>query len=289
MRSYLGSMLVAFVTTATTALADPQPTPEPKLPHTSEGRSYGSFSADLPGEPQGLLDTPRIGMHFLTDFSFKFDQGDRRLRKLALGFDFGVVLGQFMPYVDVNHPSRNNPYRWRVRTDFHDTLPIDTDVRGSCRKFDDCQGECAVTIGARPAGHHFVLTGFQFLRDGEANVRRISVLPNPAQKTVRVRFADNGSPRFEGEICYAYVADRWFQGSMQTARFEYQPGEPVPRKLIGRHRLALAGFDFEFENGDHHVRELAITYERPYLSARFCDQNTDDPWRAIVHYELLKP
>jgi hypothetical protein len=261
------------------AAADPQPKPIAPLPRTFTGRwpTDGQSARDTRWYPSPL-EAKNLG---LADFSFRVAGGDREVRSLGVATApraTGKLGGdQEYPYawrIGV-HPLTNIPYgQFQIRTTFQN----------------DCAGACRLRIenrGLHP-GHHFVLSSFVFdRRRGDANVRRITVMPYPDQGYIDVAFTDNGAPVMRAAVSYAYIPDRYFSVGRRELHLRYRPGSPAPREAIGAVKHLLVGFNFEFENGDHRLGTFGIEYAPPYLSPRFSDQNTDDPWRATIVYAVL--
>jgi hypothetical protein len=164
---------------------------------------------------------------------------------------------------------------------------------------------CDVPIAKPAAGEQFVLLGFSMKRTpGDGNIREIGVRPDPANGRVAVVFRDNGNnalgqqtnmtKNFDIEVRYAYAAGNLFagQGTLTTRRTNGAPRGSV-KSPNHTGRAVLQGFSLRFDNGDHHIHDVGIrntgSAAAPVeFDIVFNDQNTDDPWTALVDYAALK-
>ncbi len=55
------------------------------------------------------------------------------------------------------------------------------------------------------------------------------------------------------------------------------------------HVFVLSGFDFSFENCDHHIDEIEIMEENGVLTVAYNDKNDDDPFFVSVEFAYLPP
>jgi hypothetical protein len=154
---------------------------------------------------------------------------------------------------------------------------------------------------ARPGPGVFVMSGFKFeYTNGDHKIRRIAAGPTPDRGwngNVRMGMRDhNTDDGWRGTLWGVMVDDPRIEEFVMNETVGGR-GDSGPFDCEGQvpnrgddWKLAVRGFDFEYDNGDdHHFKELKIEYSRAegLLKARIRDDNHDDPVRCRVAYAWL--
>lgn len=248
----------------------------------SETASLWVEAKDLAGETH-LLKTGFKGKA-LNAFRMQFDTSDHEIN--ALGF----LPAQDRIFVALSDQGADDKYSF-------EGLFVSNPGAGTSRK---ATGECdgshnvcklKLDVASSELGNVFVLQGFKFKRKGsnDANVRRIMVRGNLAAKRVEVLFVDNGKTPYSAQVQFLTAPPSRYE-YVGTANGSHKSGAgglaiKTNRSSIG---TVISGFDVEFENGDHHLREFSIIPGNQAIGVQFRDQNADDPFRAAIDYASLK-
>lgn len=151
-------------------------------------------------------------------------------------------------------------------------------------------GAAPVSVGA---DEHFLLRGFSFslTRNTNHNLRRIAIRFDRERGQVEAILRDN-SPSDDGfhfEVVYTTMAmGSAFHAGPFAADFTFTQATTVP--LRERGQAILTGFDFEFTDTDHHLREISIDPQtRDHFLVRFTDDERDNPVRAHLDYLVYAP
>lgn len=245
--------------------------------------TYASVQAkDLTGETHLLKNG--LDARALNAFRLKFDTSDHEIN--ALGF-LPTYDRIFLAMSDQNGDDKYS----------FDGLYMSNPAISTPRK---ATGECdgsgtvcslAIEVGQSERGNVFVLQGFKFKRKGnnDANVKRIQVRGNLAQKRVEVLFVDGGKTPYTAEVQFFTSSPKWYRqiGSVNGSRTSGAPGLVLKTNMPGTETL-ISGFDLEFANGDHHLAEVSIIPGASGIEVQFRDHNGDDPFRATVDYAVYK-
>lgn len=245
----------------------------------------------------------------LAEFSLTAKEGDHHIEDLGVGINSGLRHSGTTEdiWVDFDHKIKvcgASGDSWFDRTCSSNSPSVDFEYRVGMHepqlsfeaqeysyavaRSERCKGSCTISLGQRPAGHRFVLSGFRFHRlHDHALVHRVTVMP-VGDDDITVRFQDDGNPEFQVSVHGLWLPERAFAGATKSVELQYQPGKPAPDVEIGLTPFALVGFDFEFLNGAHALRRIGLRYAPPNIAPRFADQNIDDPWRVKFKYAPLK-
>ncbi len=127
-----------------------------------------------------------------------------------------------------------------------------------------------------------------FFRDvnDDQHLLNLSVMPRQqlGSGVLDVAFSDNSQDKqFEYRIAHqrvnssALVVNTFTDTcSGQCVRTLTPPSANV--------EFVLVGFDFEFNNGDHHIDAIGIRYSGGQLRHWFNDQNNDDSYDVVIRY-----
>jgi hypothetical protein len=295
------------------ASADPQPS-APPLPVVQSGTGVGTRIHGTGGQiPTNSGNRDATKPAFLAEFMVMTNSGgDHHIEKISVQSNsshgwpvrYRTTVAFHNQYVDNcgwTEPGsvldswceRTYHFDFTYRVGLYTPRPFWTD--GATADYElvsanfDCTGPCTKPLSAPPAGHRFVLSGFtvNYVNDNRY-VQRVSILPYTSPGKVTVRFKDDGSPRFQGNVSGVFLPDRAFKSAKKEVTLTYTPGKPTPKLNLGYDAFALIGFDFEFLNGNHKLNTVGLKYQRPYLTPVFNDRNTDDPWRVRIQYALLR-
>ena len=221
----------------------------------------------------------------LQSFSFEFSNGDHKIRKIGL-----------LPSVDrvdvaMTDNDGGDPFKFNAQ---YATIPWSA---SSTRVSKSCTGPCQLDITHKIASNDkmsdqvFVLRGFSFEREGtDTNVRRISSRPNVSQKKIDVIYKDNAATKYTVTIEYTLLGkDLLLPVATATgARKNNEETLKVSTTKAPGAQAILQGFDVEFDNGDHHLKQFAIKRTKGAYNVMFNDQNTDDPYRVTIDYAGVK-
>lgn len=160
-------------------------------------------------------------------------------------------------------------------------------------------------VGTAPVSirddQHFVLRGFEFRSTSgrNHNLRRLGVRFDRRRGIVDAVMRDNSpdDDEFHFEVAYTTLdvhtrllpnpENRFLAGPFR-GRFEFTHETSLPLRRSGT--PLLTGFDFEFVDDDHHLREVSIdpVSHESYL-VRFTDDEADHAVRAMVEYLIWDP
>lgn len=216
----------------------------------------------------------------MTGFHFAFHDGDHKVKAIVLLQQDGAFTATF---------ADNDGNDGFDATAWYRVLP--REVRLQQAQASGCRGSCTVSI-PHVEGMHFALGGFEVrFEQGDHNLRSFSI--KPVSGGVVVTLKDNsGSAPFAARIQYFHVPlSRILVGSSSRTVGGKRPGgsQHVSASVPYGVRM-LRGFSFQFENGDHHVKELGIsaTFQSDGLKLSFNDSNFDDPAAIYADFLLLK-
>lgn len=210
-----------------------------------------------------------------------FGNGDHKLKSI------GALLGANTTTATLADNDGNDPFRYSS-TNY--VLPAGTTMYETVKT--DCRGRCKVAVANGGANQEFVLVGFSLKRDkDDSNVRVVAIEPAVGTGYVWVEFADNGVFDYDVHLQYAYV----FKSQLVDGKAYELSG----RRTHGEEELRLggscgggigilSGFRFQFDNGDHHLRELRIALDHLGASVRYNDANFDDPYTAKIRGMSMK-
>lgn len=215
----------------------------------------------------------------LQTFDFRFTNGDHKIQSIGLMPHKNAVRAGFQD------GDGNDAYNFEALF-LNSPWPS-----GKIVKRSNCRKSCDVAIQKNWIGDpHIVLAGFSLKRkEGESNIRQIKVRVSPDKTKFQVAFRDNGGFLFDVEIAYTTMPRSGFAsyGTHNTRRTRKEP--QLTFSLGHDGHPVIRGFDFEFENGDHHLKEFMLKAAYRRFELRFNDQNYDDPYSATIDWGVLKP
>jgi hypothetical protein len=132
-------------------------------------------------------------------------------------------------------------------------------------------------------GHVFVLMGFDLGYRGEDHhVKQIGILED--NNNITVFFSDDNDNVFQWRVKYASVpADLFSVVDENTAAQQQGFAErPIPGGPT-----VIRGFLLNFEDGDHHIRDVGILTLDGRIRIAFSDENGDDFFRLKVRWGIL--
>ena len=231
----------------------------------------GSTHFDVPG-----LQAPSVA---LQAFGFRFQNGDHEIQSI------GVMPEKNAARVTFQDGDGNDPFDLELRY-FNSPWP-----RGNVVRRSNCNKTCEIPIKAHngTGKPHVVIGGFSLKRKGgDSNIRQIKIRVSADQSKFEVAFRDNGGFPFDVEIAYTTMPRSSFSAygtkELRRAKKEVQLTFTLPHK----HRPVLRGFDLEYENGDHHLKDFRIELDNGHARIKFNDNNYDDPYRATIDWGVMK-
>jgi hypothetical protein len=121
--------------------------------------------------------------------------------------------------------------------------------------------------------------------DGDHHIRQIAAMPLPQQSAEEVSFADeNGDDSFTYDVAHEGVDPTGVVQSSFHGRCAGSCTVPLGTRPPGDFVFVLSGFRVTFDNGDHHLDQLAITEFNGFLTTVFKDENGDDLFTYDVSY-----
>ncbi|GAM98060.1 hypothetical protein U91I_01690 [alpha proteobacterium U9-1i] len=236
-------------------------------------------------------DRPIATVSALSMFALGFENGDHKFRRIQ------VLPNGASARFALNDLGDDDPFTARARW-----VNI---VGGSAHSVTANSGGgviAQVAITAAPANHTFVLRGFEFRRAAgtDANIRAMSINLAPAGDMLEITLVDDERldlrPRRAvgrsgpdvGRRYTVVVQYAWVPNTAIAARGTItgsERGRDTARVPAGL--AAIQGFSFNFGNSDHHLLTAAIDLNDDGGSAKFQDNNLDDPMRYEVRYVTL--
>lgn len=240
---------------------------------TVQAEGVAVAQASLSGQDKPMLNT----------FRLRYTDGDHRVAGVGVTTKPDEVKGLLYDSVDNDRIALNARL---IETS--SALSVHTATQ-------TCTGACTVPIEKRTgSGVRLYLAGFVFRRTDltDANVKKIHLMPNKDETAYQVDFRDDSTFEYEVTIQYG-----WFAAGS---------GGDGSQLLIG-HRLwgktnsvikmtksssssasVLRGFSFQFLNGDHFLKDIAVEQDsKRQYKVRFNDKNYDDPVMAQLDIVFL--
>jgi hypothetical protein len=150
----------------------------------------------------------------------------------------------------------------------------------------DREDQCSFSIDPPRNGDQFILQGFSLHAWKNQNVRRIKI--RHVDGRVQVLLKDNGTqPKVSFNLTYSVLPKQFVE------RFGTASGSKP--KDTRAHRLrapagikVIQGFDVQFTNGDHYLKDFGIVARPEGFDVVFNDANLDDPASVTVDYVIVK-
>jgi len=230
-----------------------------------------------------VQDFSHTGVPLLDTFYFRFTSKDHHLVLITIDPDRppGNIS---LTYRDKNG---DDDYYYKIAHRIID----DARVQRFTRSTDICsESTCTVPL-SKPAGDFvFVLIGFSFRFTGgrDHHINQVRILESDGN--LQVQFRDkNGSPPpiFLWDIQFAYVPRDLFVILGSSSGNGDQGGAG---RNIAAGRSVIRGFSFDFQNDDHHLRDIGVTTpDHGRVEVFYGDQNGDDKFNWIVQWGILTP
>jgi hypothetical protein len=138
------------------------------------------------------------------------------------------------------------------------------------------------------------LVGFRlfFGLSGDHEIERIGIWFDD-DGDLHVVFRDhNAAPQED----YSYLVDfvviprtSLMNFSTKTERGSAEGGQRIPIRVPQGSHIFLTGWLFDFQNGDHNIRELGVDVQGNDLVVFFADRNADDPFDWRVDWAAVGP
>lgn len=235
----------------------------------------GYHEVEKEGTGQVTVSFGEQGSFLMNTFELGFTNGDHKVRKIALTTTSSSATAALTDH------NADDPIRFRGR--FYEHWSVKSHTVSAT-----CEGACTIPVASRPSSTStLVLQGFKIERSsGDSNVRKLEIRPTADRKSYRVEYRDNGTFSYKVTLQYAWVSTG--HGVIETSatgqRTASQKNAVIPLSSTSQSTYSvLQGFSFEFLNGDHHLKDLAVLQnaQRQY-SVRFNDNNYDDPVKATL-------
>ncbi len=195
---------------------------------------------------------------------------------------------------DYNDTARDN-YFYNVS---YATLPTTQARRFQFRDV-GCTGTCRQTLPPPPRPGHpglgsrvFVLCGFKLFFTGarDRHVDKISILEDNG--TLTIQFRDKSASNSD---VYGYLVDyAWVDTFLSPSGETFSMGEESGTAKGGE-SISLAGnklirgFDFDFANKDHHLREIGVRSVNDNLEVYYADKDANDVFNWRVRWATITP
>lgn len=228
-----------------------------------------------------VVSAPLTGLQspVLAGFRLRFVDGDHQVRRIGVTASNDAVRGILSDANGRDDISLRANYR---------SAPVYRPAAASKQ----CRGTCTIPVATPPtdgAGNwELVLVGFSFdnLGGGDSKVRKLEIRPASDRRSYRVELRDNGTFDVKATLQYAWIRGDGLTGRTTVTGARKAGSHQQTVKMANASttaRMLIAGFSFEFGNGDHNLRDIAIERETDgYYYARFNDANYDDPMTATL-------
>ena len=150
------------------------------------------------------------------------------------------------------------------------------------------RGQCTQLIRV-PDGKSFVLSGFYFrFRNGDHHLRKLEIFETKGFLMVTCADKKPDDP-YSWIVYYALVDSSSLRSDFISGSAKGSTTRQLPRRVASAGAEAvLTGFSFEFNEGDHEIREIGVILESGNALIKFNDKNDDDPFDYFVRYAWLK-
>lgn len=250
-----------------------------------------------------FLDTVETGtVPLLGGFNLEFTNSDHKIHSIIVGHvtssgeagqNYDTYLLEFVD-ADAGTPAGNrDPVNLWAKI-----LPLDPGLTFSVSGVSSGSERVTVPVAPINEDHLFLLRGFLIQTRGETNhnLRRLAIRHDKSSNTVSCIFRDD-SPNDDGfafHLLYSVVpkantgperAEFYFTGPYQCET------EFIESTLVNKPRpgfSVLSGFDFEFQDSDHHIRKISIDpISDQQFSLTFTDDERDNPVSAWIEYAVV--
>jgi hypothetical protein len=243
------------------------------LLHTAD---FSTRTVDAVGRDAVSVSLTGLTNPVLSEFRLRYESGDHQMRSLGARVIDGQARAVFVDASGGDDFSFRARYRGSAAYEPHQTEA-------------ECHGPCTIPI-TRPikgvAGEpwRLVLVGFAFEvksngMDRDRKVRVIALRPSEDGRSYRADFRDKGSFDYTVRLQYAWIR-AGFSGT-KTDTAQRSAAQRTHALALGRASDGLqhiAGFSAVFDNGEHHLADLAFERDTDGIYyARFNDANYDDP------------
>lgn len=237
-----------------------------------QGYAKGGLQRDVPANSGGLLQS----------FYFDFTDEDHHFGKMSLL----QVNNMDPPKVGIEYSDSNGDDRYA----YDITLaPFPGELPPFTKRSEICKGSCTIDL-EKPqtmANLVFVLRGFDIRYiGGDHHIDQIKIVEQDGQATVALN-DQNDDDRFLVILQYAYIPRLRFSVVDERSGSADQGG--TQGTDIPGGTAVLRGFDLDFRNSDHHIKELGIVLGCDgRLKTYYSDKNQDDPYKWTVQFAILQ-
>lgn len=242
-----------------------------------------TFADTLQGTATGTA-TPQLGRpdlapRLLQSFRVNFAGTDHHFRLLTI-----MSHRPDKDQATISYADKNSDDQYSYSVSF---LPYSFTTYGNFARKGLCKGSCTFQIPTPSSlsGQVFVLAGFeiQYL-GGDHHIDQLQIVERNGSVTAALN-DQNDDDAFSVEIVYGYVPRSLFS----TVSAMNGAVHGVVHNQIGSGTAVIRGFNFDFRNNDHHIKDLGV--EMPGngdLAVHYADQNGDDQYNYRVEYAILR-
>lgn len=247
------------------------------------------------------------GIPALSRFDARFTNGDHHLKRLIIGgktsdgrgiHDENSFLLQLSDLDDGAWGEGSDTVDIRIGyVNFGDSPYLEGggsfSVSGRGRRRHDV----SVAVPEISSDEVIVLRGFQFsgLTSSNHHIRTVQVryFTDPSEFIVRFRDDSPDDDEYAFTVHYLVLKTKkeerynfWLDG-IHTQRVEFVKEATVRKEVPGM--ALLSGFSFQFLDGDHHIRRIAVNVEdRDSIFVCFTDDERDNPVLGFVDFTVLR-
>jgi hypothetical protein len=251
-----------------------------KLDSLSSVKQLGDLNVEEGFDNGGFAfrDFSYTGVPLLDSFYFQYTSKDHHLTQILIRPDAEPNRMQ-LGFHDKNS---DDDYYFKV---MH-RMVADPRVQRFSRGLDLCTGSCTREITKPEGDFVFVLTGFQLSFTGgrDHHINQVGILETDGNLTVR--FNDkNFDDNFVWSVQYAYLPRDLFVTTGSSSGSGDQGGA---RRFVPSGPSVIRGFRFDFQDSDHHVRDIGVTTpDDGRIEVFYEDKNGDDAFDWIVRWGVL--
>jgi hypothetical protein len=234
------------------------------------GRGVAAYSGSSSGgqvlAPTGLA---RPGM---CGFGFDYKKSDHHVKMIGTGHilqatDGGTILFSDNACINFGDHNADDDYSWEL---FNRELPEGTIF---C-EYVPCNGGTGIST---PPHCVPVLTGFSFrFANGDHHLARMNIAFSKEGEDWRIKvgFHDqNGDDPFDGCVVVGFVPEQYVRAVRTESGSSWGGSASLPLTL---NKPVLQGFELMFQNGDHHIDQIAVNVFPTGIDVRYNDKNDDD-------------
>ena len=127
------------------------------------------------------------------------------------------------------------------------------------------------------------LVGFGFRFSGDHHLKRMAILYQ--ENRIFYGFSDDsGNESWNSRIDIAWIPKQYVK---TTGEIHGSSPGGYASGAIDVAKPVLRGFEFNFRNGDHHIKEIGVVLPPGHSGVAFRDDNGDDPFDWTIQYADL--